>query len=171
MIERTVPAEKYSFSTRIAEQVTLINIAPTYVHLKNKIQSLELVDFDRLLVTFEHDVKEISVSEEETLGITIKFKMRYSYEKDNSTKDEIKDENLAELEIDYRVMYSTPKGEIPENIRNEGFPAFAEITTLIQCWPYLRHLVNHLSSEIGVPFTLPILVLKPEVKEAESDIK
>lgn len=64
---------------------------------------------------------------------------------------------IVKISIQYLVKYRLPGGPIPPEMQESDFAIFARYNGLLNCWPYIRSQVNHLSAEMALPIILPLL--------------
>lgn len=81
-----------------------------------------------------------------------------------------KKESSPEFKIilEYLLKYRLPGVPIPADLPESAFAAFAKHNGLLNCWPYMRMQVFHLSSELGVPITLPLLRIAAEPQTSKA---
>lgn len=71
----------------------------------------------------------------------------------------------------YLVTYNLPTVAVPETIKMEMFDSFAKHNGLLNCWPYIRSLVSSLSSDVGLPVTLPLLKIQAQSEAPNAEKK
>lgn len=77
---------------------------------------------------------------------------------DDTSNDSEEAVNLYEAYFKYAVEYILPEDPIPDDIRDECLPKFAEINGIYTAWPYMRSLFSTLSAAMGShAITLPTL--------------
>lgn len=163
MIINKVSKEEFFASTFIAKQTSVVCMHPIKVSFKNNVFRDDIEQDSKTTVKFFYTVKGTKIPEPGLLDVKIDFKLIIDVEEGSKAKQD--DPPIANLEILYLIRYLTPKGQIPTDIKKKCLPAFSKISAVIQCWPYLRQLVNQLTSEIGCAYLLPVLVFETEDDE------
>ncbi len=89
--------------------------------------------------------------EDDVLGIQIRFILNAKNEGDD-TKD------FLTLTATFQLTY---EGENVKEIAEDSRIAFANVNAVYNAWPYLRELVQNISSRMSIPpLTVPLLKVK-----------
>jgi hypothetical protein len=152
--------EKMDIAAKVANSLRLSEIRLHSINVDNNLDKFNLEK--EFLVSVEREQATYNFSpNEQKLVVSIGTGVSFYVGK---MEDPIEDRELAvQIKVKYKITYNTPPGDAPDEFLDHGFDAFSNITSLSACWPYLRHQVNCISTDIGLPFTMPLLVVK--VKE------
>lgn len=70
-------------------------------------------------------------------------------------------DGCALIELRMVGEYGIPKGEIPDDVKNQGLPAFAKYNGLHNMWSYFRQHLQEITCNMGLPpFVLSPLIVR-----------
>ncbi len=160
MITTKVSKEEFFASTFIAKQTSIVCMHPINISVVNNVFNADMEQDSKIAIQYSYTVIGTEIPEPGLLDVKIGLEVLIDFEDESKAKQD--NSPIVKIEIQYLIRYSTPTEPIPEDIKNACLPAFSKISAVIQCWPYLRQLVNQLTSEIGCPYMLPVIVFDPD---------
>ncbi len=160
MIVISIPKNELQDASRIANSLNLANIMLRSVNVFE--ENIDIL-FDKkntsptdVIVDYKSGMKEFIEGKVLTalVGVTVTL---------------AKENAKVVYNIQYLVSYNLPTVPVPKELKAEMFDSFAKHNGLLNCWPYIRSLVNTLSSDVGLPITLPLLRIQAKVDEQKKD--
>ena len=165
IIAEVHPDEAMKLAAQVAAATVLLQIQPRRIRMDSKLKPTFPEEITHLAATFKQETGNFELRENDRLldvqvGIDIRLFASSKEVKDQAT---ISPDNWSvKIELLFVLTYVLPPSPIPTNVRESGLAAFAKVNARLACWPYIRHQANHLASELGIPFVMPTLVLRPD---------
>jgi len=160
MLNIQIPAEEFKALAAIGPSATLhgISLRSVKVEEKNIDLFFNLKESTPVNLNIEHRTRMKDLVEGQSVSGLILVEVKL-------TK---KDSNILFL-AEYLINYALPPVPFPKELNREMFESFVRHNGLYNCWPFIRTLLNSLSSEVGVPFMLPLMKLVPAEATKSND--
>jgi hypothetical protein len=159
IIAETHPSEAMKLAAQVAASVVLVQIHPRLVRLESRLKAAFPEVNTQFKAAFKQNVGKFDLREaDKLLDVHVGAEIRFFAEKEDIERNP--DNWSAEIELDFVLTYRLPPAPIPTEVKEYGLAAFSRVNARLACWPYIRHQVNHLASELGIPFVMPTLLLE-----------
>ena len=149
----------------VAQSTELVDVRLMSIDAKNNIDMKTLRD--KLYPELNIDLEKYDVTDDGRLLVFSRLTVTVYSSSDNNDKREAA---VANINIQLLAEYQIPSGPVPEDIKENGLPAFAKFNGLYNSWPYFRSLLQQVTTYMGYPsFVLPVLIIRVEKSEGEKE--
>lgn len=162
MIVVSVPKHELQGAGRIASSLTLLDIRLRSVNVTEE-------GIDAFFDDKDTTVPNVNVEYRSGMKEFVEGKVLTTFVGANVTLS--KGNAKVVYTVEYLATYGLPASAVPADIKPEMFEYFANHNGLLNCWPYVRGLISSLSSDVGLPITLPLLRIQAKPEEAKADLK
>ncbi|MGB8298485.1 MAG: hypothetical protein WCG85_23925 [Polyangia bacterium] len=159
IIAESHPTEAMKLANQVAASITLVQIQPRHIRMESRLRPTFPEARTQFVAAFKQEAGTFELREaDRILDVRVGGEVRFYLRNDGPEKQP--DDWVARIEFEFILTYCLPPGPIPTEVRRLGLAAFSNVNARLACWPYIRHQVNHLASELGIPFVMPTLLLK-----------
>ena len=159
IIAESHPTEAMKIASQVAASITLVQIQPRHIRMESKLRPTIPEAKNQFAAAFKQEAGTFELREtDRILDVHVGAEVRFYQSTDGGEKKP--DDWVARIELEFILTYCLPPGPIPTEVRSFGLTAFSNVNARLACWPYIRHEINHLASELGIPFVMPTLLLK-----------
>ncbi len=154
----TVKAEKEKLNNaaKVSEVASLDDVILQRLVAINNLPYLSSEDKFSCEVRFMHRMVGFKIDEQNLLKVSVEARVEFLKNPDDVILDKPlpEDKLFALATVVYAASYMLPDDQIPEDIKEDCIPAFAELNGLYNCWPYLREKIQSVTSEMGIRYVL-----------------
>lgn len=127
----------------------------------------EVVDRECALVT--HADPSHVVYDEETAKLSVDVSVQVSLHESMRSEPSVESpqvgRQLLQVSATYALVYQLPKSAPPVELQERLFESFASLNAVYNAWPYLRELVQSVTTRMGLPGVLMPLYRLPRSEE------
>lgn len=167
---------RYNNSGRFGSVVQISSVLLKRIEAINNVLDHPKKDKLDCSVSLRHKTIGYRISDPNILTVDVEGRVEIVPGGENK---EGKKELLASVVAVYELKYVLPKDPMPKEFKGL-IKDFADINGIYNAWPYFRARIQDLTSDMGIPFTLPTFriipkklpggikeVQTPKLKEAE----